>query len=725
VASETTGTAAEGRRGLAGWTFGAVTVVPALLAAAWLLPGLPLLLGHHFTVVPMVLIFVTLAEVLCYFTLRRLPRPDGAVPWWALAGTVAVAVVFAGWQVWMRTEQIIYLRDPATYLQVGYWIAHHGSLPVPQSLAAFGDAHGLSFASANYYPRGTGIVPQFMTGYPTVIAAAVWLGGIPAALVLTPLVGGCAILSFGGLAGRLAGPRWAPAAAAVLALSLPQQYTSRTTFSEPLAEILLFGGLSLLADSLLARPVLANPLVSRHGEATAGNYGADRVLAAVAGLTLGLTIFVRLDGLSDILPVVPFLGLLLAARRRQAIPFGLGLVVGVGYGLVDGYVFSRPYLDLEAPSLHPLALITAAVVVCTVLGILAGGNQWLRRMLRRRQAAAVRWLPDAAAVLTVLMFVAFAVRPLVQTVAGETDPTSIAYVAELQKLAQLPIDGKQQYYQDSLYWVIWYIGLPAVLLGAFGLAVLARRLVRALLTWRDPDATIRIWALPLMIALWVILTVLWRPAVSPDQPWASRRLVPFVLPGVILGASWAAAWLKARVQPGSSARLGSARLGSGRLGSAAVAWCCVAALVIPTVWTTFGISLSPRPTAHGMAFKRIGAGELQAVRGLCKAIGSGASVVILDQLTADRFAQIVRGVCDTPAAVLSDPARATVSAVETGIEKAGRRPLLLAQYEAELTPYGGSPRTVLNLLTTQEAHLLTSPPTRTWGIHYTVWMSAP
>jgi hypothetical protein len=100
-------------------------------------------------------------------------------------------------------------------------------------------------------------------------------------------------------------------------------------------------------------------------------------------------------------------------------------------------------------------------------------------------------------------------------------------------------------------------------------------------------------------------------------------------------------------------------------------------------------------------------------------------VVILDQLTADRFAQIVRGMCDTPAAVLSNPTQATVTAAESGIEKAGRRPVLLAQSEAELAPYGGSPRAVVNLLTTQEAHLLTSPPTRTWGIHYTVWMSEP
>ena len=32
---------------------------------------------------------------------------------------------------------------------------------------------------------------------------------------------------------------------------------------------------------------------------------------------------------------------------------------------------------------------------------------------------------------------------------------------------------------------------------------------------------------------------------------------------------------------------------------------------------------------------------------------------------------------------------------------------------------------MLNLLTTQEAHNLTAPPTRTWLIHYTVWMSQP
>ena len=249
----------------------------------------------------------------------------------------------------------------------------------------------------------------------------------------------------------------------------------------------------------------------------------------------------------------------------------------------------------------------------------------------------VRWLPEAAAIVTVVIFIGFAVRPLVQTVAGETDPTSIAYVAELQKLAHLPVNGRRQYYEDSLYWVIWYLGVPAVLLGAFGLAALARRCTKALLTWSDPSAAARVWALPLMIAIWVIVTVLWRPAVAPDQPWASLRLVPFVLPGLILAAIWAATWLKDQ----------AAQLGRPRLTEGIVATCCVASLVIPTALTTLDLGVTKQNglTAHGMAVRKIGVGELTAINGLCAAIGPNASVVILDSVTADRFAQVIRGIC--------------------------------------------------------------------------------
>jgi hypothetical protein len=712
--------AAQAAGRLAGPLFGAVTILPALLAAAWLLPGLPLLLAGRLSAPPMMFMFSPLAAGLCYVAMRQLPaswpgfrvsngatapvpaarrrrQAASSVPWWAVAATIAVAAGFAAWQIAERTQQVIYVQDPATYLQAAYWIAHHGSLPIPDSPQAFGGADpGLSFATLSYSPVSGGLAPQLMTGIPLVLAAAVWLGGVPAALVTTPLLGACAVLSFGGLAGRLVGTRWAPAAAAALALTLPEQYTSRGTFSEPLVQVLLFGGLCLLTDSLvIARRPAAPAAGVAAAPAPAGGpaawLGQDAVLAALGGLVLGLTVLIRIDALSDILPAIPFLGVLLAARRPQGIPFALGLLTGVAYGLADGYLPARAYLQLEAPSLRPLGLITVATGLLTLAGLAVAWNGTARARMRGWLAAkrdlAVRWLPDAAAVVVVAIFIWFACLPLV---------------------------GAQRSYQDGLYWVTWYIGLPAVLLGAFGLAILARRCARALLTWQDPGAAARTWALPLMIALWVTVTVLWRPDAAAGQPWASRQLVSFVLPGLILAAIWAAAWLRALV----------GQRGRARVTSAAVSACCVASLLIPAAVTNLDVGRSL--SAQGMAFRRIGAGEVGAAGQLCAAIGPDASVVALDSLTADRFAQLVRGMCDTPTAVLDSGATpAAVQAAVLGIERAGRRPVLLARTGTELAPYGGGPREVVNLLTAQEAQVVTSPPTGTRPVLYTVWLSDP
>jgi hypothetical protein len=78
--------------------------------------------------------------------------------------------------------------------------------------------------------------------------------------------------------------------------------------------------------------------------------------------------------------------------------------------------------------------------------------------------------------------------------------------------------------------VIWYIGLPAVLLGAAGLAALARQSVSTLLTWTDPGAEARSWLLALLIALWAMVTVLWRPAFPPNNPGPPAAWSPSCCP---------------------------------------------------------------------------------------------------------------------------------------------------------------------------------------------------
>src|SRR5215475_6571022 len=156
----------------AGRLLGRLSVLPALVAVAWLLAGLPLLLAGRFTPVLMLVISVPLAVVLVYLGLRWLPgRWPGALPapgprqartpWWAVAGVVAVAAAFGAHQLIYHSQQIIILRDPASYLQFAAWIAQHGSLPIPQARAAFGGTHQvLQFSSPAFFQAGGAIVPQ-------------------------------------------------------------------------------------------------------------------------------------------------------------------------------------------------------------------------------------------------------------------------------------------------------------------------------------------------------------------------------------------------------------------------------------------------------------------------------------------------------------------------------------------------------------------------------------
>ena len=95
---------------------------------------------------------------------------------------------------------------------------------------------------------------------------------------------------------------------------------------------------------------------------------------------------------------------------------------------------------------------------------------------------------------------------------------------------------------------MWYLGVPAVLLACAGAAVLGRRTVEAVLDGRSA-VSLRaavLWVLPLLIIVWSVATVLWDPAVVPWQPLASHRLVPVVLPGLVLLAVWASSWLTSR-----------------------------------------------------------------------------------------------------------------------------------------------------------------------------------
>jgi hypothetical protein len=794
----------------AGRGFGGLTVLPAIIVAGWLVTGLPLLLAGVFAPVPTLLIAAPLITALAVNVLYRVPRgwpidlPGQARDrsWHSLAGlagTVVISAGFSAWQLIMKSPSIFAVRGPGAAFQTGYWLAQHGSLPIPGSLSAFGGAHpGLSLSSIGFVEHGHAIVPALTAGLPMLLASGFWTNGTSGGTVIAPILGGLAVLSFGGLVGRLAGRQWAPAGALALAVTLPEIYVSRDAFSETAVQILLFGGLSMVIDALsvprsardapapvqagapsavtagvaattpvdaetgspsaseTASPSADEPASHSAGEtmplpvispsapvpdrrrflarARAVNWRGlmlrvvvaltpETMLAALGGLALGLTSVLSLASLVYLVPAIVVAGILLVARRSAGIAFCVGVLVGTGYGIAAGFVLASPPSGPVARPLEVIALDAGGVVLLMVAVLLALRAARVRRFVRMAVAwRPVRWLPGIGSVALVGAIAWLAARPALQKVRGSLGSAQADYIAALQRLAGLRVDPARLYSEDTLYWVIWYAGIATVLLAAFGAAILIGRCLRTLLNWEDSPGTGLNWALPLAVILGGAGAVLWQPFTVPDQPWASRRLVPVVLPGLILLATWAAAWLTRRAW----------HRGAGVLTIAFVAMFCVGAMVVPSISTSFGFGLTHggsrgglHATAGGLAQHRVGAHEADAVTTLCSALGRSSSVVIVDRRVAEVFSQVIRGMCGVPVAwVPAGAPPAATDAVLAGIAKAGRHAVVLGSRPDQVRPYGGSPNLILKLSTTQYPHELTQPPGAPWRARYTIWMAS-
>jgi hypothetical protein len=745
------------RAGWAGPLFARLTAAPALLAVAWLLPGTGLLLAGRLERAPMVLITVPLAVALGYFALRRVPSSwprfgaASGVSAWALLALLVIAGGFGVWQAFFRSEELFGAADPVRYLEYGYWIAGHGSALVPDSAASFGGSGGLSFAVSGFTASGSSVSSSLLPGLPLLLAGGTWAGGLNGALLMPAVLGGCALLSFGGLVGRLCGGWWAVGAELALALCLPELDTARAPFAEPLLQLLVFGGLCLFTDALAGRE---RPVSGPGGTLASVRSGAETGGAlALAGLALGLTVLVSLRALEPLLPVVPVIGALSAAGRERAGWFGGGLVAGIGTGIAAALVLTPALPGLPAePYLFAWAGVTVLVTVAAAPGARARVRRWSAVQVRLPVGAPWSWLPWArdsrvvlpsagsvarwlALTLPVVVLVGLLARRCLEVAVGQGDPAVISQVAALQREQGLPVDGERTYYEYSLYWVLWYLGAPALLLGCAGASALGRRVVRAVLGVSDRDVpgvlggpggrqAVRVWGLPLLMIAWSVVTVLWDPDTAPWQPAAASVLVPVVLPGLVLLAVWASSWLAAY----------AATRGAGRAVAVAVGVCCALALALPAAVTTLNPGHSGRLTGVGTAASY--GGSVAAAVTLCADAGPSASVLFTDAATAADFGPTVRELCGLPTARLSvAPSSAAYGAqlqqAAAAIEQAGRHPVLLGPTEASVgsvasgTPAGAMPRQVVALRTTGDADTLTGAPAALRSVTYSLWLSVP
>lgn len=493
---------------------------PVLLACLGLAGLLAVLAGQFRPVV-----LLPVAALLAAGSWRWVPRAPG--PTGAQLGALGVlAALCVGWVVvGLRfvAEYVVVNRDPGFLTLQALWLTDHPAAPIPVGSAADAAVAGASAGTEAFWLQDGALHAQGNKMLPALLAVQGWLGGERAVLAGGLAIGVVALLAVFAAARRYAGPWWALVPTAALALSLPFLTFTRAAYTEPLTVTFLCGGLALAhgawrdGGARLGPHVLVGALV--------GAVGAARIDGAVAlaGLALGyLLVAASPLGRRD----------RRASVRTALAALGAGSAM-VALGMVDVLRLSPEYVRVHTEQLTALLVATGTLVGLAVLVLVlpAGWGAPARRVAVQHR----RVLGSTAAGLAVAVGVLLAIRPLWWE-GRSTDPGSgYGYAVQvLQSAAGQPLDAARSYDEQTLAWVAWYLGAPAVVLGFAGLAVLARRAVAG----RDPAPT-------LLVAVVGVAAVfpLVRVSITPDQIWAVRRLLPATFPGLLIAAACALAAL--------------------------------------------------------------------------------------------------------------------------------------------------------------------------------------
>lgn len=540
-----------------------------------------------------------------------------------MAALVAVVTV---WHASEASQHLLTDRDPGVYNTAARWLAREGTLLVDPAVGPFAGRADLVFEEQGWNLDDEGrLEPQFLHLLAVVLAGAQLLGGDRLLLVAPAVIAGAALLAFFAFARRVVRPWWGLVATAGLAACLPWVHVSRDAFSEPLAVVLLFGGLALLWDAV--------------------EDGSWR-RAGVAGLVLGGVSMARVEGFVALLPLVASgIVLLAGALRHEACvradrvrlvgALAGGLAVTTALAAADLLFYGTWYLRDLRDLLRPVG-VGLLVVLAIGAGALAllerrshrerprvrplsgeDGGGGVRSTAVRQPGQALGWF--AAGVVLVAAGVAWFVRPVLSTVTG----ASSAAIAVLEGNEGRAAEGVRRYSEDSVLWLGWYLGPAALALGFLGLAVVVRRLVAH--QPRDPRLV------PFVTVLVVVSSLyLWRPSIVPDHVWAMRRYTIVTIPGLLLLAALAG---QALVDQWRERR---------RTAIATLTGLAVTGVVIAFPISTL-LPVAGATTQDGL---------LAEVEEICAAIGPTGAVVVLPGAALELVAaQALRSFCGVPVAI--------------------------------------------------------------------------
>ena len=429
--------------------------------------------------------------------LWRIPRrlPSGPRPRAMDVAAVLLLTTFAIATVAPGSEDILGGRDPGVYSNTGSWVAREGTLRVHAEGLRLVDEpavpafhRGRVFIPALHVLDATRgeVVPQFFHLHPVYMALGFWIGGAAVAFLVPPFFGVMAELAVFFFARRLLGTIPAVIAASLLAVNLAQIWGVRNPYSEGATQLGVFAALWA---------------VSR-GQCTGGfRWG---ILAAAS---VGLCLLLRIDAALLLAALVPPLALVhgnsVGQQRWISHAFiPLTLLFGA-WAAAHGWFVSYPYVKGLWGQLWPLWSTTLAVIVLAAAAFATRhSTRWIVDWIQRNG----RWLwPSAAAALSLAFLLGMWVRP-------HLEPFEMFRGGRLRR-----------YNEETLLRMGWYVSVQGMVAATAG----------AVLLMRDWLLRRRLNAVPfLAVFLAFSLLYFWNQRIHPDHPWAMRRFLPVVLPGI-------------------------------------------------------------------------------------------------------------------------------------------------------------------------------------------------
>ena len=633
------------------------------VAVAGFAPGpmLLLLAGHFVPWLAMVLGLLGAAAALAVYRLPvRVSRSS------LLITVVAIAIAVAWFLVNLfYTAQDLYAqRDPATYQLTARWLMDHQSLrTIPTHPELFGSLPGTDDSSAGFLDGGPGwVYAQGNHLLPVLLACVGALLGATAILKASVAIMALALLVFFGAARRIVGGPLALVAMTALAVSMPILYVGRDTYSEPLAMLLLMGGLALLQRAIESRRT------------------AD---FALAGFVTSCCAVVRIDSYVSLLALIGVALVLAAAatppQRRATVLRSLALLLGAlpmaVLGWLDVTRLANGYYHNQRVQIFPLMLAAAALLV------VGSGLVWLvwrsDHAARLRSGGVKPQLASWASGALVVGFLVLLSRPLWLRSRLSTDSDVVRMI---QQAAGDAVDGTRAYAEQTLNWQAMYLGWVTVGLALIGYVLLLRALIL-----RGELGLLAVLAMGLSVTTLYLVT----PEITPDQIWAMRRFVPVAMPAMLIAAAYALrrgyGWLATRNAP-VAAR-----------GCAAVGTVLIVGVPFAVSWPVLSL--------------REQVPQLAQVEAICRAVGDRGAVLANDDGLRYGYSQTIRSWCGVPAVGLVGATPSQLATARASAQAAGRTLYVIAARPDQGTYATSSPAAPFSSATvTRWPQTLHTPP---------------